>query len=212
MSTNYVVIDTMMFSSSVVSLLDSGVNSVIPIHPDQHIQDIEGDIMVGSETADSDFRNSPQNIYGIFGFMDSVPETVGLQSSNGAKLTLQTINQSDLSSDNIIIGCLMNAAKVASFLKDSDNSYSILTAGSNGEVAVEDIITKKLIQREINNEPIDYQNIKSYTEQLPVERVFDDTAYEWISEEDIHHVTDINSKNIIPVVNQVSEKIEKSCL
>ena len=194
----HVVIDVMMFSSSVLSLFDSGVSSVIPVHPSEDLSQYE-DYMTGSETGDADFRNSPQNIYSVFGVMDSVPNTVALTSSNGAKVVVELFQ--DESVESLVIGSLSNAKAVANHIQTYE-SYSIHTAGSNGDVAIEDEIAKELIEREVKDKTIEYESVLNVTSNLPIERVFDSDSYEWMTEEDRHHATNINSMSIVPTVTE----------
>lgn len=196
----HVVIDVMMFSSSVIAVLDSGVSSIIPVHPNENILEYS-DYITGSETEKSDFRNSPQNIYSTFGVMDTVPDTVAFTSSNGAKRVVELIRDNSVDSESIVIGSLMNAKSVSDILRDV-SSFTIHTAGSNGSVALEDEISKELIKRETEKKPINYTNVSELVSELPIERIFDKDTYEWITDEDLHHVTNINSTSIVPSVNK----------
>lgn len=197
----HVVIDVMMFSSSVISLLDSGVSSVIPVHPDDSLEEYTEDYLVGSEETTTDFRNSPQNIYSTFGMMDTVPHTVVLTSSNGARVVSELIDDASVSNTSIVLGSFLNAASVGQLLQDAD-TYSIHTAGSHGSVAIEDEIARELIKEEMKESTIEYESVLTVIQELPIERVFGTDSYSWLTDEDIHHATNINSTSIIPSVSE----------
>lgn len=193
-----VVIDTMMFSSSVISLLDSGVSSIIPIHPDEDMAEYSDEFMLGSESDETDFRNSPQNIYGIFGMLETVPETVGLTSTNGAR-EVHEVNSTTGEDTLLLIGSLMNAKAISNVIQEHDCTYTTHPAHSRGKTAVEDVITAEVIEREISQKPIDYEEVRETVSKMPIENlVSTKNEYPWVSEEDIHHVIDINSKDIVP--------------
>lgn len=208
--TVFVVIDVMMFSSSVVTLLEKGVREVIPVRTDSDLQEYKDqEILCGGEYdsfVETEFSNSPQNIHGVFGQMETVPETVAMTSGNGAQRLLDCYDEvieKDIDSE-VIVGTTINASAIANWVNTNypEHDVLIVTSGSDGSVAIEDVLGGLLISQEIYDQSPYTREYKEMLQMLPAGRLENPELFGWLSEEDVHHTSQLNSSSIVPQLQE----------
>ena len=205
-----VVIDTVMFSSSVITLLDIGVENVIAVKETNDLISYSDDMLIGGDTRELsdgetvDFSNSPQSIYGAIGVLDSTPETVALSSNNGAVACerLRELSQKYQYDNTIILGSTLNVSAVTTFLQDqleqSDNPLKIVfyCAGHNNIPTFEDTITAVLLYNKLFDTGVtaNYGDIiRMYLETFR----YSDEA--WWLEENVSHMAQVDSSDCLPI-------------
>lgn len=211
--TVFVIIDVISFSSTVVTLMEYGVDEVVPAYTDDELEELRlmDEIVIGGEPrsdVEVDFTNSPQNVHSVFGLYDTVPERVALTSSNGARRAIESYEETENVDAEIVIGSAMNAGAVGEWINENYPSYDVLLfcAGSGGEVAVEDVMGATVIGQELRGETVPSQ-MGSLINQLPIERVGSEDIYPWLSDEDLHHISNVSSSSIVPHVDVESGSI-----
>jgi 2-phosphosulfolactate phosphatase len=156
---DYVVVDTMHFSNTVIELLANGAEHI-------HITDERGQefayqeanpaARIGGGSTDEyeptegyDFFNSPSYVQGV----DVDGRPVSMTSSNGGRAVakLRQLGGDDVT---IFVGSTMNAAILGKHLRERDTRTHIVSSGSKGEIAVEDHIGATLISRHLDGVPI----------------------------------------------------------
>lgn len=204
--TVFVVIDVMMFSSSVVTLFENGVEEVIPVRGDSELQEYsEQGLVCGGEQdseAETQFSNSPQNIHSVFGMMDEVPETVAMTSGNGAQRLLDCydeVHQQNIQSE-VVVGTTINAEAIANWINREYPEYDVMivTSGSDGQLAIEDTLGGLLIYQHLHDDVPYHTEYDEMLEMLPAGRLENPSEFQWIPDEDMHHVTQFDSSTIIP--------------
>lgn len=205
-----VVIDTVMFSSSVITLLDIGVENVIAVKETNELISYADDMLIGGDTRELsggetvDFGNSPQSIYGAIGVLDSTPETVALSSNNGAVACerLRELSQKYQYENTIVLGSTLNVSAVTTFLQEqleqSTHPLKIVfyCAGSNSMPTFEDTITAVLLYKKLFDTDVtaNYEDIiRMYLETF---RYSDDS---WWLEENVSHIAQVNSSDCLPI-------------
>jgi phosphosulfolactate phosphohydrolase-like enzyme len=213
--TIFVIIDVMMFSSTVIALFENNVDEVIPIYSTSDFdQFTDSEILVGGErrSDETDFSNSPQDVYTQFGLMDTVPQTVALTSSNGARRAIEAWEsiQNQAVNAEVVLGSVLNANATAEWINNTYPEYDVLLvcAGTHYEVALEDIIGSVIIGQELRGETVLSESTQTILSQLPLQKIENPDEYRWLPDEDIHHTTQLNESNIIPVFNQTEEIFE----
>jgi 2-phosphosulfolactate phosphatase len=156
---DYVVIDTMHFSSTVVELLANGAEYI-------HITDERGEefayresnprAVIGGGSTDEyepesgyDFFNSPSYVQRL----DVEGRPVSMTSSNGGRAVASLREYADDGVD-VYVGSTMNAKALGEHLRRRDRPTHLVSAGSKGDVAIEDHIGATLISRYLDGIPV----------------------------------------------------------
>jgi len=214
-NTIILIIDVYMFSSTVITLHSQGVKQVVPAYDTNSIQQYKKNgIMVGGESqADFDFSNSPQNIYATFGMMNDVPNRVALTSNNGAKRAIEAIEaieEDNIENSHVMIASSINASATAEYINENwpNHSVLLLCAGSNGEATIEDVIGSLAISQSIRNEDIPIEEYEEILSMLPAGQMGKNNSYDWLSDEDVHHISTIDEFPIISKYNYNTNSFE----
>lgn len=213
-NTVFIILDVYLYSSTVATLLDYGVEKVHPVYTEEGLDSyIEKGIPTGGESAShTDFTNSPQSVHAHFGQMDEVPKEVALNSHNGAKRTIECVNaieQQNAESSEVFIGSPMNAGALASHIKENfDDHYVVLvSAGHEGNSTIEDVIGSVVISQYLRNEQVYKTEYKEILQMLPAGRIDSPEEFRWLSDEDIHHISQISNYNVVPKYDYEGEGI-----
>ncbi|WP_435334960.1 2-phosphosulfolactate phosphatase [Haloarchaeobius sp. TZWWS8] len=166
---NYVVVDVMHFSTTVVELLANGAEYV---HITEERGDefafresnpdavIGGETMPGYEPADGfDFFNSPSYVQSL----DLNDRPVAMTSSNGGRAVDALLDAPDTT---VYVGSTTNAAALGRHLQDSDDQTYLVAAGKDGEPATEDTIGAMLVARHLAELPPAPIEAELWREQL----------------------------------------------
>ncbi|MFB6155136.1 MAG: 2-phosphosulfolactate phosphatase [Haloferacaceae archaeon] len=147
---NYVVVDVMHFSTTVVELLENGAEYV-------HVTDERGDefdfrddnpgARIGGGSTDDyeptdgyDFFNSPSYVQRV----DVAGRPVSMTSTNGGQAVVAL---RDAPGVDVYVGTTTNAAALARHLRGTDRPTYLVSAGSGGEEAIEDHLGAALVAR-----------------------------------------------------------------
>lgn len=157
---NYVVVDVIFFSTTVVELFENGISSLTVV--DEKPQTLEHkaenpDVCAGGTrtedfdaAGDYDFFNSPSFVQRL----DAAGRPAYMTSTNGGRAVnaLLANGPSDL---DIFIGSTTNARALADHLRErgDDKPTYIVSAGSRGDVATEDHIGATCIGRHLDGHP-----------------------------------------------------------
>lgn len=220
----YVVFDTVMFSSSVVTLLDEFVEYVRPVsitQPEELLGYIKSDEwIVGGEPhnldfdEDVDFHNSVHHIRSVLGYRDYNESKAVLLSNNGASAAHSITTELDPHPDDVFICAPTNVSAVADLLlaeyEDTDDSVTITLycSGSGGHPAFEDILTAWRLYEEIEGLDMGIaDDIYDSLLRMFIENV-GFTSESWYNEEDIDHVCRFNDVLTVPQYNFEEEAFE----
>jgi len=133
-----VVIDVLRATTTIAAALQAGVRD-IRIYPDVESvrkakRQMPGALACGEQNClkpeDFDLGNSPGNLG-----PQHRDKTLLMSTTNGTKAILWARN-----AERILTGAIVNARAVAQIIRGSQNRVILLCAGTNGEVAREDLI------------------------------------------------------------------------
>lgn len=186
-----VVIDTCMFSSSVISILDRGVSKVNVFK-----NYFETNYPFGGEgEGNYEFGNFPQSVYGF----DFNHNCVGFTSDNGAVACHKVKENND--SSRIVIASSINMKAVSEYLEEEGaENIVIVQSGSHNKFQLEDSITSGLLSQHIRKQ--EHPQINLFQKQL---KGFVQDYYSWVPDEDLKRLSDFSSYNIVPVNEDSSE-------
>lgn len=168
---NYVVIDVLHFSNTVLELLANGASPV-------HITDQRGQepafkalnpaaLIGGSRTPDFepepgyDFYNSPSYVQQL----DVAGRPASFWSSNGGR-ALVGLRSRDRADIEVYVGSTMNARAVGHHLRAQSDPTYLVAAGSRGELAVEDLVGATLISRYLDGLPPSETELELFGRQV----------------------------------------------
>jgi 2-phosphosulfolactate phosphatase len=201
---NYVVVDTMHFSNTVIELLANGAAHV-------HITDQRGEEFAyreanpaakigGSSTEDYDpaegydFFNSPTYVQDV----DVDGRPVSMTSSNGGRAIATLRDRLDAASD-VYVGAPMNAAALGHHLRGQDGPVHLVSSGSGGEQAVEDHIGATLVSRYLDGVPPATTELELFEQQLRTAKGRDYLETHPIRRNDVlSYAMAINERGVIP--------------
>ncbi len=195
----YVVIDTYKFSTTVCTLLEHGAEFVKPLQNEAECREMSRespDSLVGGEMVEEttpregfEIGNSPSYVEQV----DVAGRPVGLHSDNGAE-TVRALDDSEA----IYLASTVNAAAIALHLRNSEyESVNLLTAGRQGQTAMEDIIAAILVHRYLKTSTITSSEFQFYEELLAV-AVRTQTSIALSENEDYDRIIQFNSSDVIP--------------
>jgi 2-phosphosulfolactate phosphatase len=143
---DYVVVDVLYFSTTVVELLAGGAKRVhVPASVETHRSYCRRnpEALIGGEPGAvdaEDFTNSPSEAAAL----DVEGRTASLRSANGAR-AVTTLRDRLGSDDMVYVGSTTNAAALGWHLQGSEEPTYYVCAGSRGERAVEDMVGALLV-------------------------------------------------------------------
>ena len=137
-----VVIDTLRATSVITTALVNGSKEVIPVADIEEAVNLsynfdKDEILLGGERNavkidGFDLSNSPLE------YSKDVVEgkTIILTTTNGTRALKKAS-----SSDDVVVGCLLNVSSIAEYIQKEDKDVVIICAGTEGKFSIDDIIT-----------------------------------------------------------------------
>ena len=157
---SYVVVDTMHFSNTVIELLANGADHVHVaaergLEFDYRASNpgtlVGGEATAGYEPAPGyDFINSPSYVQQLH--VGGRP--VSMTSTNGGR-TVTTLRERAGEQSEVYVGSPLNAKPLARHLRDRDGDRPVhlVSAGTRGDIAVEDHVGATLVSRYLDGLP-----------------------------------------------------------
>lgn len=137
-----VVIDTLRATSVITTALVNGAKEVIPV------ADIEDAINISSHLErDMILLGGERNAVKIEGFdLSNSPLEYSEDVVKGKTIIITTTNgtralKKASSSDDVVVGCLLNVTSVADYIHKENKDVVIICAGTEGKFSIDDIIT-----------------------------------------------------------------------
>lgn len=203
---DYVVVDVMHFSTTVVELLANGASCVHVPNERGGERDFRRDnpeaLIGGPRTPDYeppagyDFFNSPS-------YVQSVPvegRPTSMTSKNGGRTVAELRTAGD--GVEVFIGTTTNARAVAQHLRSRDRPTTIVSAGTLGDRATEDLIGAVLVGRHLDGVPPTPAERRLFTEHLRVARGPDYLDKHPVRRRDVQEYdTAFDSRSIVPVLD-----------
>jgi 2-phosphosulfolactate phosphatase len=201
---DYVVIDTLHFSNTVIELLMNGAKHI-------HITEERGlefdyresnpRAVIGGESTDDykpasgyDFFNSPSYVQDL----DVEDRPVSMTSSNGGR-TLTKLRKRTTDEVTVYVGSTMNARPLANHLATRNTDVHLVSAGSKGDVAIEDHIGATLISRQLDGIPVTETERMLFRNQLKRAKGPKYIETNGIRREDVlDYAMDLNSRPVVP--------------
>ncbi|WP_254537264.1 2-phosphosulfolactate phosphatase [Halomarina litorea] len=202
---NYVVVDVMHFSSTVVELFAGGAEYV-------HITEKRGDefgfrddtpeaVIGGGKTDDYepaegyDFFNSPSYVQSV----DVAGKPVSMTSTNGGQ-AVTDLRLSDTEDVAVYVGGTTNARAVANHLAGEDRPTYLVSAGAgDGTVATEDHIGATLVGRYLRGDSVADVERDLYRELLEVAKGANYTDKHETRRRDVREFSKaIDSRSVVP--------------
>lgn len=181
-----VVFDVCMFSSTVISIFDQGVDYVGAYNEKKEI-----DYKFGGEgEGEFDFGNYPQSVYGN---ITGTEEFVGIISDNGSVAchNVKNINENC----DIIIGSTINIGRVVDYIRQNDEQeYVLLQSGRRGNYQFEDSVASAIVSERIRGTELQKKDMYKNT----ITR-FIREYYDWVPEEDIERIINFDSYDVLPI-------------
>ncbi len=201
---NYVVIDVMYFSTTVVELFDNGAAYV-------HVTEERGDelafrerhpdAVIGGDSNDDyepaegyDFFNSPSYVQSI----DLNGRPAALTSTNGGR-TVDRLRRRGGDDVTVFVGSTTNAAALGRYLRTKNEPTYLVSAGSSGTPAVEDHIGSILVGRHLEgNPPADVER-QVMQDHVKVAKGPDYVSKHEVRRSDVvDYATNFDSREVIP--------------
>jgi len=201
---DYVVIDVIHFSNTVIELLANGAERV-------HVTDERGEeldyresnpeALIGGSSTDEydpepgyDFFNSPSYVQRL----DLEGRPTSMTSSNGGRAvaTLRARGGDDV---EIFVGSTMNAAALGEYLRGRDRPTYLVSSGSKGDLAMEDHVGATLISRHIDGVPVADTERDIFSRQVERAKGSDYVESHEIRRRDVlEYATDFDSRSVVP--------------
>jgi 2-phosphosulfolactate phosphatase len=203
---DYVVVDTMHFSNTVIELLANGAEYV-------HVTRERGDefdyraanpdTVIGGGSTDAyepaegyDFFNSPSYVQGL----DVDGRPVSMTSSNGGR-AVDALGHRREDGVSVFVGSTTNARALGTYLRERDRPTYIVSAGSKGEVAVEDHIGATLVSRRLDGIPVSDTERDLFRRQLETAKGHDYVETHEIRRRDVvDYAMDLDSRTVVPTL------------
>lgn len=149
---DFVVIDVIISSTSVVRLLEAGAAYVRPFaDPEEAIAwaDGAGDaLLVGEQGGESIEGFDCGPLPSVLADRDVEGRPVGILTSNGTRAVHRIGRE-----EGVFVGSTVNAEAVASVLRQRDRDAWLVAAGRAGEVVTEDVVGAELVERHYRGDP-----------------------------------------------------------
>jgi 2-phosphosulfolactate phosphatase len=201
---DYVVIDVLHFSNTVIELFENGADYV-------HITDERGDepafktdnpaARIGGGATPAydpepgyDFFNSPSYVQDV----DVEGRPVGMTSSNGGR-AVATLRRRIDDESAVYVGSTMNAGTLAAHLGRSDRPTYLVSAGSRGSVALEDHVGATLISRALDGIGLSSAERAVFAEQVRVAKGPNYAQKNDLRRRDVHeYALAFDSRAVVP--------------
>ena len=204
---NYVVVDVMFFSTTVVELLANGATHV-------HVTEERGEEFAyrehnpraklgGSRTSHYtptegyDFFNSPSYVQSV----DVEGRSVSMTSKNGGRAVTDLRDAGGPDVD-VYVGGTTNAAALGHWLREDDRPTYLVSAGSKGEPAIEDHLGAVLVSRHLHGVPVSDVETELYARLLDVAKGVDYVNEHETRRRDVREfVAAFDSRTVVPRVD-----------
>ncbi len=201
---DYVVVDVLHFSNTVIELFANGADYV-------HITDERGDepafkaehpeARIGGGATPAydpepgyDFFNSPSFVQSV----DIDGRPVGMTSSNGGRAVAR-LRRVLGDESAVFVGSTMNASALATHLDGSDHPTYIVSAGSRGTEALEDHVGATLISRALDGIELSAAERAVFEEQVRTAKGPNYAQKNDIRRRDVHnYALAFDSRDVIP--------------
>lgn len=194
---DFVLIDVILASTSIVRLLEAGVASVRPFFGKEEAlayrESGEDVVLVGEQGGlpidEFDLAPLPTLIAGA----DLTGKRVGLLTSNGTRVVERVGLDRPL-----FVGCPANATALAAVLEDRDRDVWLVAAGRRGTETMEDTAGADLIERTLAGDRTEADVARA------LETISESPTAEWIAasglEADIESVLAVDSSDVVPTL------------
>jgi 2-phosphosulfolactate phosphatase len=201
---DYVVVDVLHFSNTVIELFANGAAYI-------HITDERGDerafktenpeARIGGGATPAydpepgyDFFNSPSFVQRV----DVEGRPVGMTSSNGGRAVARLRSVLDDESA-VYVGSTMNASTLAAHLRERKRPTYLVSAGSQGSEALEDHVGATLISRALDDIELSRAERAVFAQQVTVAKGPDYAQKNEIRRRDVHdYALAFDSRQVIP--------------
>lgn len=194
-SGEFVVVDVIISSTSIIRLLEAGAEYVKPFgDPDAALKfktETEDAVLVGEDGggAIEGFDLSP--LPSIIADADIAGRPVGIRTSNGTR-AMDRIGHTD----GLLVGSTVNATAVAEELSERGTDSLVVAAGRQGEPTPEDSVGAELIQARYRGESVE--------ETVLRERIRECSTADWLRSMGYDHEIDallqFDSTNTVPTL------------
>lgn len=191
----FVVVDVIISSTSIVRLLEGGAEYVKPFgDPEAALEfkdQTENALLVGEDGggAIEGFDLSP--LPSIIADAEVAGRPVGIRTSNGTR-AMERIGHTD----GLLVGSTVNAAAVAEELSERETDSLIVAAGRQGEPTPEDSVGAELIQARYRDDALDEDTLR--------ERIRECSTAEWLRsmgyDHEIDALLEFNSTETVPTL------------
>jgi 2-phosphosulfolactate phosphatase len=201
---DYVVVDTLHFSNTVIELLQRGAAHV-------HVTDERGEefayreanpgaVIGGSSTDDYrpaegyDFFNSPSFVQRL----DVAGRPVSMTSSNGGRAVAR-LRAAGGDGVTVYVGSPMNAAALGRHLRERGRDVHLVSSGSKGEVAPEDHVGATLVSRYLDGLPPAETELELFRRELRRAKGLEYVERHEIRRRDVlEYAMNLNSRSVLP--------------
>lgn len=221
---NYVIIDVIFFSTTVVELFENGAASLHVV--DEKPQTLEykaenPDVCAGGNRTDDfraagdyDFFNSPSFVQEL----DVEDRPVYMTSTNGGR-AVNALLATDHDDVDVFIGSTTNARALARYLDTRDDRPTYLvSSGTRGDVATEDHIGATLIGRHLDGHPPTDVELEIFRQHLPTAKgeAYLDNAHPTRERDLTEFITAFDQRSAVPKLEDgrfvdVSDRLETEC-
>lgn len=191
----FVVVDVIISSTSIVRLLEQGAKYVKPFgEPEAALafkEETDDALLVGEDGGGpiDGFDLSP--LPSVIADADVAGRPVGIRTSNGTR-AMDRIGHTD----GLLVGTTINAAAVAEELTERGSNSTIVAAGRQGEPVAEDSVGAELIESRYCGAVLDEEELR--------ERIRNCSTAEWLREIGFEHEIDalleFNSTKTVPTL------------
>lgn len=177
----FVVVDVIISSTSIVRLLEEGASYVKPFGGvEQALQfkrETDDAVLVGEDNGGpiDGFDLSP--LPSVIADADIEGRPVGVRTSNGTR-AMDRVGHPE----GLLVGSTVNAAAVADVLCERNRDSLVVAAGRQGEVVTEDTVGAELITARYHGESLDESQLQ--------ERLRASSTAEWLREIGFGHEVD----------------------
>jgi 2-phosphosulfolactate phosphatase len=201
---NYVVVDVLHFSNTVIELFANGADYV-------HVTDERGEepafkaehpeARIGGGATPAydpepgyDFFNSPSFVQRV----DVDGRPVGMTSSNGGR-AVACLRRTLGDESAVFVGSTMNASALAAHLRGDDRPTYLVSAGSGGDVALEDHVGATLISRALDRIELSAAERAVFEEQVRVAKGPEYAQKNDLRRRDVHdYALAFDSRRVVP--------------
>lgn len=207
-----VVIDVLRATTSIISALENGVKSIIPVSSvaEAEVMKHEGYLLAaeedGKKLSFADFNISPDEYWKN----DLSSKEIVYCATNGTKAFRLTREEAD----KVVVGAFPNLSALAKYLKEQNKNVLLVCAGHQNLMALEDqlfagALAEKLLENDNFNTHCDSVNasidlwekakpdLKSYIQKLSYLKRLPNV----LSEEVLNYTFTLDSSNIIPFLH-----------